>query len=99
LSAGNFIYYLRPGPRLARDMAVHNVLASVGVFVGAVIDGYLAAHLPLDGVNLAGVSVHWEFTLLAEFAVSAIMRLLVACIFLPRLREVRQVRDRFRSTA
>ncbi|MDQ3796200.1 MAG: hypothetical protein M3294_01130 [Pseudomonadota bacterium] len=41
---------------------------------------------------MAGVLLHWEFTLLAVFAVSAIMRLLVACIFLPRLRKVRQVR-------
>jgi MFS family permease len=92
LSAGNFLYDLRPGPRLARDMAVHNVLASVGIFIGAVIGGYLATHLPAAGIRLAGLSMHWEFTLLAVFAASAVARLTVAGLFLPRLREVRAVR-------
>jgi hypothetical protein len=32
-------------------MAVHNVLASVGVFEGVVIGGYLAAHLPPDALT------------------------------------------------
>lgn len=91
LSAGNFLYDLRPGPRLARDMAVHNVLASIGAFVGAVIGGYLAARLPAEGIILAGLSLHWEYMLLAVFGVSSIARLLVAGLFLPRLREVRQV--------
>ncbi len=93
LSAGNFLYDLRPGPRFARDMAVHNVLASIGVFAGAMLGGYLATHLPAGGVTMASLSLHWEFALLAVFGISAMARLLVACIFLPRLREVRQVRS------
>jgi MFS family permease len=92
LSAGNFLYDLRPGPRLARDMAVHNVLASIGVFTGAILGGYLASRLPPGGLVFAGVSLHWEFVLLAVIGISAVARLLVASIFLPRLREVRQVR-------
>ena len=91
LSAGNFLYDLRPGPRLARDMAVHNILAAIGTFVGALLGGYLATHLPGDGIVVAGVSLHWEFALLAVFAVSAVARLVVMAIFMPRLKEVRQV--------
>jgi MFS family permease len=93
LSAGNFLYDLRPGPRLARDMAVHNVLASIGIFAGALLGGYMATHLPDAGITIAGVSPHWEFALLAVFGVSALARLAVAGIFLPRLKEVRQVRE------
>ncbi|MBA2408643.1 MAG: MFS transporter [Gammaproteobacteria bacterium] len=88
LSAGNFLYDLRPGPRLARDMAVHNVLAAVGTFGGALLGGYLATHLPSYGIVVAGVPLHWEFAL---FAVSAVARLMVMAIFMPRLKEVRQV--------
>lgn len=98
LSAGNFLYDLRPGPRLARDMAVHNVLAAIGTFGGALSGGYLATHLPGDGIAIAGVSLHWEFTLLAVFAVSAVARLVVTATFLPRLKEVRQVRELSIST-
>ncbi|MGH8503324.1 MAG: MFS transporter [Gammaproteobacteria bacterium] len=98
LSAGNFLYDLRPGPRLARDMAVHNVLASIGIFAGALLGGYMATHLPDSGVTTAGVSLHWEFALLAVFGVSALARLAVAGIFLPRLKEIRQVRELSIST-
>lgn len=93
LSAGNFLYDLRPGPRLARDMAVHNVLASIGAFAGALLGGYMATHLPSDGILIAGIALHWEFALLAVFGASALARLAVVAIFLPRLKEVRQVRE------
>jgi MFS family permease len=49
LSTGNFLYDLRPGPRLARDMAVHNVLASIGVFIGAVLGAISLPSCPRRG--------------------------------------------------
>ena len=72
-------------------MAVHNVLAAIGTFGGALLGGYLATHLPGDGIAVAGVPLHWEFALLAVFVVSAVARLVVIATFMPRLKEVRQV--------
>jgi hypothetical protein len=72
-------------------MAVHNVLASVGAFIGLAIGVYVAGHLPAQDITLAGISLRWKVTLLAVFEASAIARLMVAGVFLPRLREVRQV--------
>lgn len=90
LSAGNFLYDLLPGRRLARDMAVHNMLASAGIFAGALTGGWLATHLPAT-IAVAGVGLEWDYVFYGVFALSALARLAVAGLFLPRLREVRKV--------
>jgi hypothetical protein len=65
------------------------VVVNVGIFAGAMLGGYLTTHLP---ARAPGFSLEWEFALVGEFAVSAFVRLLTVRIFLPWLREVRQVR-------
>jgi MFS family permease len=91
LSASNFVFDLTPPERRATLMAAHNVLAALAVFVGAVIGGYLGTHLPNE-ITLFGNTFSWLSALYGVFLLSGLMRLAVAIGFLPRLREVRQVR-------
>ena len=91
LSATNFVFDLTPSAHRATLMAVHNVLAAMAVFLGAVIGGYLGTHLPTQ-IELFGARFEWLTSLYGVFAISAFARLCVAGVFLPRLEEVRRVR-------
>jgi len=91
LSANNFLYDLIPSPRRATFMAFHNVATNIGVFLGAMIGGFLGAYLP-SKITFGDTTYTWESTLLGVFFISSMARLLIAAIFLPRLREVRTVK-------
>lgn len=91
LSTGNFLYDLIAPDKRASFLAVHNVLASVGIFAGATLGGVLGAFLP-TGINLGGVLYEWASPLLGVFAISALARMLVVVVLLPKIREVRRVR-------
>jgi len=91
LSAGNYLYDLIPGNKRAMYLAFHNVLASVAVFCGAMLGGYLGTHLPREAV-LFGTHVEWLSVLYGVFLVSSLTRLLVAVLFLPRLKDMRATR-------
>lgn len=90
LSAGNFLYDLVPSPKRATFIAYHNVLANLGVFCGALLGGYLGMTLPKD-ITLFGHDYSWHSALLDVFLLSSLGRMLVALIFIPLLREVREV--------
>jgi MFS family permease len=85
------VFDLTPSAHRATLMAVHNVLAAMDVFVGAVIGGYLGTHLPSE-IALFGEHYSWLTGLYGVFVCSALARLVVAAVFLPRLEEVRRVR-------
>jgi len=91
LSAGNFLYDLIPGGRRSTAMAFHNVFVAVGVFLGGMLGALLSRVIPAQW-SVAGQTFSLPSVLLALFAVSACLRILVAALFLPRLQEVRQVR-------
>jgi MFS family permease len=91
LSATSFVFDLTPPAHRATLMAVHNVLAAMAVFLGAVIGGYLGTHLPNE-ITLFGTHYQWLTSLYGVFVVSSLTRMTVAAIFLPRLEEVRRVR-------
>lgn len=90
LSAGNFIYDLVPSPKRATYVAYHNVLMAIGVFLGAMLGGWLGLVLP-DEIELGGETYRWSSVLLGVFLISACARLAVALLFIPQLREVREV--------
>lgn len=96
LSATNAVYDLTPRERRATLMAVHNVLGAAGVFLGAVIGGWLGTVLP-QTLALGPVSWAWGSPLFGVFLVSALARLAVGLAFLPTLREHRRVRPMTRS--
>lgn len=92
LSASNYIYDLVPPSKRAMYLAFHNVLTSTAVFCGALIGGYLGAHLPTE-MDLFGKHYEWLSALYGVFIISALMRLTMAILLLPRLREMRAVRS------
>ncbi|MDR2877390.1 MAG: MFS transporter [Chromatiales bacterium] len=91
LSASNYLYDLIPSERRATQLAMHNVGASIGVFCGALLGGYIATHAPKE-IFLFGEHYEWFSALYAAFLLSTLARFTVAALFLPRLREMRAVR-------
>jgi MFS family permease len=91
LSAGNYLYDLIPGERRATHMALHNVFASVGVFCGAMLGGWVGTHLPRE-IVVAGQHYEWFSVLYGTFLLSGLARLAVSALFLRHLEELRPVR-------
>jgi len=92
LSASNFLYDLIAREKRTTYLAIHNILASAGLFAGAMLGGYLGTVLPTS-VDVAGLSLAWASPLLGVFAVSTLARSLTVLLLLPKIREVRRVRD------
>ncbi len=90
LSAGNFLYDAVGPERRAQYSAIHSVLASLGLCVGALAGGLLAPQLPRSTV-LFGLSIDWVSNLYWVFLLSALARAAVAVLFIPHLKEVRAV--------
>jgi MFS family permease len=90
LSAGNFVYDLVPSPKRATYVAFHNVLVGSGVFIGAMIGGWLGQVLPTH-ITFGGTTISWGSTLLGVFLISTLIRVVIALLFIPHLREVREV--------
>lgn len=93
LSAGNFLYELVPSERRTRYMAFHTVLIAVAVFAGGMLGAVLSEQLP-HWWAASGQEWHWGSYLLGVFAISSVLRALVAALFLTRLREVKIPRRR-----
>ncbi|MFM7118662.1 MAG: MFS transporter [Gammaproteobacteria bacterium] len=91
LGASNFLFDVTPRDRRTNLMAVHNVIAASAVFLGAVLGGWLGTRLP-DTFELGGRTWTLLSPLYGVFLLSALARVTVALIFLPRLSEVRGVR-------
>jgi hypothetical protein len=70
---------------------MHSVLSSSGVFAGALLGGYMGSLLPAS-VQVFGVMLDWPSSLCWLFLISGLARAAMALLFLPRLREVRDVR-------
>ncbi len=91
LSASNFLYDLIARDKRATFLAIHNVLASTGIFAGAMLGGYLGAVLPTQLV-IFGSTFTWLSPLLGVFLVSTLARTIIVFVLLPKIREVRKVR-------
>ncbi len=91
LSASNFLYELVERDKRASYFAMHNVLASLGLFCGAILGGYLGTQLPTR-LELFGHTYTWLSPLLGVFVISFLMRATIVLLLVPRIREVRNVR-------
>ena len=92
LSASNYLFDLTPQAKRGGMMAFHNLLSSLAVFAGASLGGYLALTLPREA-TLGPLAMHWGSVYYGVFLCSALIRIVVATSFLPRLKEVRSVRS------
>ncbi len=88
LSGGNLAYDMVPASNRSDWMAAHNVRAALGLFLGALLGGFLARSLP-ETLQISGGTLHFSSVLLTVFLISAVARLAVAAIFLPRIPETR----------
>lgn len=91
LSASNFLYDLIPQNKRATYMAAHNVLASIGIFIGALLGGYLGTVLP-DTYVVFGYEINLVSQLYNIFVLSFILRLMTSLLLIPRLQEIRRVK-------
>lgn len=91
LSASNYLYDLIPQDKRATYVAIHTVLASVGVFLGAMLGGWLGTTLP-DHYSIFGLDITLTSALYNIFILSFVLRLATMLTFLPRLQEKRKVR-------
>lgn len=91
LAAGNICYDLSPARLRATWMAAHNLLAHLGLFLGALTGGWLSRELSRT-LTVGEWRLHFAGTLLVVFLISALLRLVVVALFLPGLREARRVR-------
>ena len=80
-------------PRRARCVAYQSFVNGVFVLTGSLAGGYTAQHLPAT-ITIAGGMVALRSPLLWVFAISGVMRLTAAAVFLPGFREVRDGIDR-----
>ena len=91
LSASNFLYDLIPQNKRATYMATHSVLASIGMFFGALLGGYLGTVMPASYV-ISGIEINFISQLYNIFILSFILRLLTSLLLIPRLKEIRRVK-------
>ena len=91
LSASNYIYDTVASAKRARYVAMHSILNSGGIFAGALLGGFLGTYLPAQW-EFAGYQVDWPSSLCWLFLFSGVARGAMALLFLPHLREAREVR-------
>jgi MFS family permease len=93
LSANNFVYDTVLPTKRATYMAFNNVLSNAGIFVGSLLGGYLGPHMSAH-TRLFDYTIDWPSNLCWLFVFSAIARCTVALLFIPHLKEVRDVPQR-----
>jgi MFS family permease len=95
LSSSNFLFDLTPPHRRAGLMATHNLFASVAVFAGASVGSTLVLLLPMNIDARVGswqIAFHWSSAFYGIFLISGVTRLVIGCLFLPHIEEVRTVK-------
>jgi MFS family permease len=95
LSSSNFLFDLTPPHRRGGLMATHNLFASMGVFAGASVGSALVLLLPTNidaSVGSWQITFHWSSAFYGIFLISGVTRLVIGCLFLPHIEEVRIVK-------
>ena len=90
LASGNLLYELVPRSRRAAYVAFHNFGTASGVFLGAMVGAALVVVLPERSVFFSDSGI--ASNLLYLFALSGILRALIAALLARRVREIRKPR-------
>lgn len=91
LSCSNFLYDLVPAAKRVTYLALHHVLAALGIFIGATL-GAQFAEIIEPAVHSDGGLFGWEYALYYVFLASTLGRLLIIVWFFNRIKEVRPTR-------
>jgi MFS family permease len=97
LSCGNLLYELVPRTRRAAYVAFHNVGTAAGVFAGAMLGAGLAVVLPARTVLFGDAS--FASNLLYLFALSGLVRAILAALLARRIRDFRKPRRELSAPA
>jgi len=97
LGAGNLLYELVPRTRRAAYVAFHNVGTAAGVFGGAMLGAALAIVLPPRTVLLGDGAA--ASNLLYLFALSGLLRAVLAALLARRVRDLRKPRKALSAPA
>ncbi len=84
----NFILDAVSPQKRARALGYYSLVIGVFTVAGGMLGGYLATHLP-SSYSAGAVHIVFISSLPAVFIMSGILRLVVALLLLPRIREVR----------
>jgi MFS family permease len=84
LSSSNFIFDAVTRQRMALCVTYSNILQGIGIFVGATLGGFMAS----SSVPILGFA-----PLIFVFIISGAARIIVASILMPKLKEVRVVKN------
>jgi MFS family permease len=90
LCIGNFVFDAVPPPLRAKCVAIYNLANATGAFCGAILGGWMTRVLPPD-FSMLGIRWHLTSNLFWLFLISGLFRLFFAAVFLPMIREVREV--------
>jgi MFS family permease len=90
LASGNLLYELVPRSRRAAYVAFHNVGMASAVFCGAMLGSALVLVLPTRQVFFSNSDI--ASNLLYLFALSGVLRALIAALLARRVREIRKPR-------
>jgi MFS family permease len=90
LASGNFIFDAVSPPKRARCVAYYSLFSNVGLFIGANFGGWLSTYLPKELI-LFGWHIALVSSLLWLFLISSLLRLFITAVFIPHIREVREV--------
>ena len=89
LTSSNFVYdTVEPGKR-TKGFAFYNLFWGIAVFLGSIIGGIFASILPQSGLGVTSlISSNYEIV----FLCSAILRLVIMVVYMPKFKEVRKVK-------
>jgi len=93
LSAGNIIYDAVPREKRATYQALQNVIMAGGVFIGSMF-GVLVTQTMAGDPGGWGLASLLPSSLMWAFLVSALLRLAISSVFLPRITETRRTRHK-----
>ena len=83
LASSNFVYDSIESEKRAAYLAYMNVVAGIGIFLGAGLGGIIIEYVSISFMNI----------FLFIFLVSAILRFLAGVIMMPLIKEVRRVKE------
>lgn len=90
LAAANFVFDAVTPPKRARCVAYQSIINGSLVFLGAIVGGIVAHHVPDEWVGHLGMWVP-RSPFIALFVLSGVLRAAVMLVLFPMFKEVRQV--------